>query len=364
MYVKIFDTDEIDAICVSPDDLLVVAMQKMTAARIRIVMVVDAADGHFLGVLADGDIRRHVSGGGEMNVRVAKVFNSHAKTVSAPLAINHIRQSLDEREVEYLPLIVDGRLEKLYSLLPWRPANQVSAVIMAGGLGTRLRPLTDNCPKSMLVLNGRPILEYIVKHLASQGVTDLTICLNYLGDQIEGHFGDGSDFGVQIQYVHEQKRMGTGGALSLIDHVLSDPFLCINGDVLTDLSIQDVLETHRTNHWAATMVVRDYQHQVPYGVIKYDDSGSYSRTDEKPTLKFPINAGIYILSRSARDQIPRDQFFDLPSLFDTLNSQGQSVGTYQANCQWIDIGTHKEWERAQILFHKDDDKDSDSDHAR
>jgi len=320
----------------------------MNENALRMVVVSDSSG--FVGVVADGDIRRFFADGGKSEAPIDRVVNRSPITLTAPLSNADIMSKLTDAGVEYLPCVLDGEMSSLYALLTRRPNSALSAVIMAGGLGSRLRPLTDKCPKPLLELGGKPVIEHIMRRLHDHGVSDFTVCVNYLGEMIEDRFGDGTSLGFNIRYVYEDRRLGTGGALSLIDHNLTDPFLSINGDLLTDFAPQDAVATHVQNDWAATMVVRNHSIHVPYGVVQTTDSGEYVGSDEKPTMQFSINSGIYVLSHKALALIPHNSFYDLPTVFDELRESGQPVGSFQHRGQCIDIGTMDEWVRAERIF--------------
>jgi NDP-sugar pyrophosphorylase family protein len=268
-----------------------------------------------------------------------------------PLGVGSARQELQARKTEYLPVTQDGILTDMFVLWAVNTPLDTVAVIMAGGLGTRLSPLTDNLPKPLVELAGKPILTHIIEHLREQGVSRFVLSLNYLGDMIVNQYGTGRDLGVEINYVRENKRLGTGGALSLIDPAqLSEPFLCMNGDILSDIDVNALLAQHQENGWHGTMVAKEFHYTVPYGVVRRSDSGEFRGSDEKPTLSFPINAGIYMLSTDVLGMIPKDEFFDLPTLFDKLSETPGRAGTSVHPGRWIDIGSMAELDRAQQLY--------------
>jgi NDP-sugar pyrophosphorylase family protein len=261
------------------------------------------------------------------------------------------------RGLEYLPLVDGDAVDALCVLERLPRASDLSAVVMAGGLGTRLAPLTDSCPKPLLPLGGKPILSHILDHLRSQGIHRFVFTVNYRSNMIVDHYDDGSRWDCFIDYVSETQRLGTGGALSLLDpESLSDPFLCINGDVLNDLDVDALRDTHVSNGWDATMVVRRYSHTVPYGVVEIGPDGRFHGISEKPVSSYDVNAGIYMLSHAALSVVPRDQFYDLPDAFRDLDAAGLRCGTFVHPGRWIDIGTTSEYNRAKAIF---DDTESE-----
>jgi NDP-sugar pyrophosphorylase family protein len=240
----------------------------------------------------------------------------------------------------HIPLIDDeGRLVRVFTLdeLEYNlKSNWV--VLMAGGLGTRLGELTKDKPKPMLELGGKPMLEHIIDMFVSDGFTKFMISVNYKSEVIKDYFKDGQHLGVEIKYLEEVKRLGTGGALSLIDIELNEPFFVTNGDVLTTLSYSKILEFHNQNQSIATMCVKEEEYQIPYGVIETDTDKNILSMVEKPVKKFFINTGIYVLDPQVIKYVPKDEFFDLPSLFQKLGDIGQSTKAFEITDYWIDLG--------------------------
>lgn len=346
-----YKDSRLEEVCVSEAATLRQAMDVMNLSSLRLVPVLAADDQQLVAVLADGDIRRYLAGGGNVDDPVIVAANTTPKAHTAALQPQNAQSAMQASGVEYLPVVQDGVITDLYVLWAINAPMALTAVIMAGGLGSRLAPYTDNCPKPLVLLGDKPILTHIIEHLRDQGVRRFVLCLNYLGQMIVNHYGDGSSLDVNISYVHENKRLGTGGALSLIaPDLLSEPFLSMNGDILTDVDVNELYNTHIANEWAGTMVTRDFQYTVPYGVIQRDEDGGFVGSDEKPTLSFPINAGIYMLSKSVLSLIPQDTFYDLPTLFNGLTKTPQAVGTFGHSGRWMDIGTVPELERARKIF--------------
>lgn len=355
MKVLHFTGDRLREICVTGKTTVRAAMKLMTESRIRLVPVIEASEMRLVGVLADGDIRRFLSVDGSVDDPVAKACNHAPKMRREPLDFVNARRELQAQKTEYLPITrEDGVLTDMFVLWAVNTPLDTVAVIMAGGLGTRLAPHTDNCPKPLIDLGGQPILTRIIEHLRDQGISRFVLSVNYLGDMIVNRYGNGRSLGVEIEYLHEAKRLGTGGALSLIDaDRLSEPFLCMNGDILSDVDVNALLEQHQHNGWYGTMVAKEYRYTVPYGVIRRSSKGEFEGSDEKPTLSFPINAGIYMLSKEVLGMIPKDEFFDMPTLFDQLSQVPGLAGTTLHTGRWIDIGSLDELERARHLFEQE-----------
>ena len=338
-----------DELSIRSDASVRQAMQKMNETGRTLLLVVDGKS--LTGVVADGDIRRHLARGGTVDQPVESAVNRSPITLEASTPVADVRAFMVRRGLEFVPLVANGNIVAL-SILERAPrATDMSAVVMAGGLGTRLSPLTDDCPKPLLPLDGRPILSHIVEHLREQGIHRFVFSVNHLSNMIVDHYDDGSRWDCYIDYVHEAQRLGTGGSLSLVDpEALSDPFLCVNGDVLSDVDIGALRDLHVSRSWDATMVVRGYSHTVPYGVVESDDLGQYLGLREKPVQSFQVNAGIYMLSKSVLEIVPRNQFYDLPSVFADLEHAGLRGGTYLHTGRWIDIGTTSEYNRARAIF--------------
>jgi len=226
---------------------------------------------------------------------------------------------------------------------PKEKTNKV--VLMVGGLGTRLRPLTENTPKPMLKVGNKPILQTIVEKFAEYGYTNIVMCVNYKSHIIQDYFEDGSKFGVSIKYILEEQRMGTAGALSLLKEKPTESFFVMNGDLLTNVNFEHLDNYHILNHSMGTMCVREYDFQVPYGVVNIDGSRILS-IEEKPTHKFFVSAGIYMLSPEVLDYIPQNQFYDMPTLFEKLISENKNVISFPLREYWLDIGRIEEYKKA------------------
>lgn len=331
---------------IGPDDELRLAMQKMNETGWTFVLVVE--DDRLIGVLADGDIRRYLARGGAVDAAAREAINATPTTVSSEMPANDVRSLMTRRGFEYLPALAGESVETLHILERGPRQSEMSAVLLVGGLGSRLAPLTDNCPKPLLPLGDRPVLSHILDHLQGQGVSRFVLAVNYLSHMIVDYYGDGTQRDCFVDYVHETKRLGTGGPLSLVDpEALSDPFLCMNGDILNDLDVGSLRETHESRGWDATMVVREHHYTVPYGVVETDDAGGLVAMTEKPVQSFQINTGMYMLSKSALQVVPAGCEYDLPTLFDEAPARGLQTGTHAHDGRWMDIGTVDEYQRAQ-----------------
>lgn len=324
------------------------------SGRLSLALVMDS-EGRLLNTVTDGDVRRallaRLSLKDSVNTLLAiKAMGPHPLPVTANLGMESetLLELMRARGVRQIPLVDnEGHVcdvATLADLLPEEP-RALQAVVMAGGFGTRLRPLTENMPKPMLPVGGRPLIELIVHQLRHTGVRKINITTHYQAEKIISHFGDGTEFGVDIEYVKEESPLGTGGALGLIKRP-DDPFLVINGDILTDIDFR-AMHTYHIEHQARmTVAVRRYEVQVPYGVVDCDGS-RVVELKEKPQIGFFVNAGIYLLEPDVYEHIPVGDQFNMTDLIDTLLKDRQTVISFPVREYWLDIGQHADYERAQ-----------------
>jgi NDP-sugar pyrophosphorylase family protein len=253
------------------------------------------------------------------------------------------------KKIYQVPVVDEtGKIVTVYILdellKPSEYPNKV--VLMVGGLGTRLKPLTDNTPKPMLHVGGKPILQTIVEKFASHGFHNIIMCTGYKSNIIQNFFEDGSRFGVNIEYIVEDKRLGTAGALSLLTNYPSEPFFVMNGDLLTNVNFENMLQYHLQNRAKASMCVREYDFQVPYGVVNIEE-GLIRSIEEKPVHRFFVSAGIYMLDPSCLDLIPENAYYDMPALFERIVEEGGRAVSFPLREYWLDIGRMEEYERAK-----------------
>lgn len=324
------------------------AIAAIDKGALQIALVADPA-GKLVGTVTDGDVRRAMLRGASMGTSLSEVMNSQPHTMSVGASRRDVRAFITRHGIHQVP-IVNGMgvlvgLEHIDALLTAedRP-NWV--VLMAGGMGKRLMPLTEHIPKPMLPLGGRPVLETILEGFLDQGFSRFFLSVNYMAEAIHDHFGDGERWGVQIEYLREDKPLGTAGALSLLPEKPSHPIIVMNGDLLTRADFNRVLAHHQVENSVATMVVREYEHQIPYGVV-HTEGSRISSLSEKPVHRCFINAGMYVLSPAALRVVPQDTFFDMPSLFSALVEKGDPASVYPLRDYWLDIGRLEEFERAQ-----------------
>ena len=326
------------------------ALAVLDREPVKIVLVVDA-EGRLAGTATDGDFRRAVLRGTDLNGPVINVANTNPLTAADTANAGELATLARERNVLALPVVdSEGRPVGLFAEDTLGAGDlAVPVVLMAGGLGRRLMPLTQDVPKPLLPLGGKPMLEHIIERLRDQGFRRFYISVNYLGHMIESHFGDGDHLDVEISYLRESKRLGTAGALSLLPRNMGYPFLVMNGDLLTDADFTDLVDHHISTQASATMVVREHRTAIPFGVVDFQ-SDTYLGVTEKPTLTHHINAGVYCLSKPAREAVPDGEFYDMPTLFEDLRERGKTCSVFTLRDSWIDIGTPREYEAAQARY--------------
>lgn len=332
---------------ISPQSTILSALKIIDNGLMRIALVVDP-EHKLLGTLSDGDVRRAILSGKDLNSPIESIYCRNPTTCLVGDSREKILQLAFSQKIYQVPVIdrdgcIAGIIELDELIKPVRHKNKV--ILMAGGLGSRLRPLTDETPKPMLQVGNKPILETIIENFSKYGYTDITICVNYKSHIIENYFGSGEDFGVNITYSHESKRMGTAGALGLMRKELTEPFFVMNGDLLTNINFEHMQDYHFSHQSDATMAVREYEFQVPYGVVNIND-GKISSINEKPLHKFFVSAGIYMLSPKVLSFIPDNDFFDMPTLFQKLLSENMSTASFPLREYWLDIGKMSDYERA------------------
>ena len=323
------------------------ALNIIDKGAIRVGTVIDNKN-KFLGVIADGDIRRALLKGYNLEDSIEDIYCKTPITSLYSESKEKIIQKAIKNQVYQIPIVdEDNHLVDIVNLATLlnvtKKRNRV--ILMAGGLGTRLKPLTDDIPKPMLKVGNKPILETIIKNFASHGFVNITISLNYKGEMIREYFKDGSDFGVNIDYIEENTRLGTAGALSLLQNIPNEPFFVMNADLLTDVNFSNLLDFHCFGNANATMCLREYEYQIPYGVVETEDSDIISIV-EKPIKKFFVNAGIYVLSSTAFEFIPKNEFFDMPTLFNILIEKEKKVLSFPIHEYWLDIGRIEEYKKA------------------
>jgi dTDP-glucose pyrophosphorylase len=321
------------------DATLQQAIVSLEASALQIVLVVDPG-GLLVGTLTDGDIRRGLLRGLDMQSPVDSIIHREPLVVPPHLERDLVLQLMQANKVRQLP-VVDGQ-RRVVGLHVWdellMPEHRVNTmVIMAGGKGMRLRPYTEQCPKPMLPVGGKPMLEHIIERAHSEGFQHFVLAVHYLGHMIEDYFGDGRRWQVNIEYLREKTPLGTAGALALLDSKPDAPLIVTNGDVLTDIHYGELLDFHNHHGAAATMAVRLHEWQHPFGVVRTSGVDIVG-FEEKPVIKSHINAGVYALDPDVLDHMQRGEHCDMPTLFAKLQDSGLRTVVYPMHEPWLDVG--------------------------
>lgn len=343
-------------ICVSPDISIRQAIVLIDRNSKGIVLVTDKTQ-RLLATITDGDIRRAILDGEDLGQPLSKLMAYKAKgrmlhcqpVVAANGTDPEILLKLMKKHgVRHIPLVDGDRrvvnLVTMDDLLPDQMAS-LQAVIMAGGFGTRLHPLTEEMPKPMLPVGDRPLMEFIVEQLREAGIRKVNVTTHYKAEKIMEHFGNGDDFGIELNYINEDQPMGTAGALGLMPES-DQPMLVINGDILTQVNFRAMLAYHQEHQAEVTVGVRHYEIQVPYGVVECDGPNIY-RLQEKPTLSLFVNAGIYLLEPSVYQFMPNGKPFSMTDLIQWLLEARRPLVSFPIREYWLDVGQHIDYHQAQ-----------------
>ena len=333
---------------ITSDTSLIDTMRVIDKSKLQTALVVDEED-HLLGIITDGDVRRGILKGLPFSAPASEIMNPSPLTVTVNHEKSYVINFLAKHTINQIPVLdEDGRLVNLYRLeeLLYTKQRENVVLLMAGGLGMRLRPLTDKVPKPLLKVGNKPILETILENFIAAGFHRFYFAVNYKSEMIEEYFGNGANYGVEINYIHEKKRLGTAGALYFLPKDLENPVVVMNGDLLTNVDFGEFVDYHVEQKASATMGVREYSYQVPYGVIDYDGNLIIQIT-EKPVMNFYVNAGMYVLSPEVIASVNKEQFLNMPDLFDSLIKDGKKTSIYPIQGYWMDIGQMDEFNKAQ-----------------
>ena len=327
------------------------AIKAIDIGNLQLAIVVDK-NRKLLGTLTDGDIRRGILSGLDIDSNIKGIYFRSPLVATLAESKKEIIQKALDRKIHQVPIIDENNhvidIRQIEELIkPRKKSNKV--VLMVGGLGTRLKPLTEKVPKPLLKVGNKTILETILSKLLDYGYKDILMCVNYKSDMIQEFFGDGSKFGVSIEYILEEKRMGTAGALSLLKDKVSEPFFVMNGDLLTDINFENIYNFFVSNEADALMCVREYEFQIPYGVVNTDNI-EINSIQEKPSHKFFVNAGIYMLSPEVLKYVPKNEFYNMTTLFEQLIEKHRKVISFPHEGYWMDIGRFEEYEKANTEF--------------
>ena len=335
-------------ICVQPSSSIKKTMEIISNGSLKIALVVDT-NNCFLGTLSDGDIRRQgLLKGKSLDDSIDGIYNTNATISDRMTTKKELFDLCIQNQISHIPIIdKNNRIIELFVLDDFfvRKQYKNTVVLMAGGEGLRLMPLTKNIPKPMLKVGNNPILHTIIEGFIKHGFTNFILCLGYKSDVIKNYFQDGKSLGVNIEYVTDDKPMGTAGALSLLKRKFNEPLFVMNGDILTNINYEELLEFHKSSNAKATMCVREYDIEVPYGVVTTNDQNIVA-IEEKPIHSFFVNSGIYILDSNFIDLIPSNKFYDMPMLFQKLIDMNEKVVSFPIKEYWKDVGHLSEYEQA------------------
>lgn len=334
---------------VEPGLSLVDAVKRLDEGAKRILIVVDKQD-KLIGTVTDGDIRRALIRQTDLTTPISEIMNANPKSATHAWSRLRLLSFMERTDLLQLPIVDEKNkvvgVTFLYELLK-KPRIDNPVCLMAGGFGTRLKPLTDSCPKPMLTVGDKPILEIILERFIEAGFWRFYISTHYMANTIKGYFGNGSDRDVEINYLDEREPLGTGGALSLLPKEEIDaPLILMNGDLLTNLDFLSLLSHHELSQSKLTMCLREYEQQVPFGVVN-TQKGEVKSIVEKPVNRYHVNAGIYVMEPSVIAGLEKNKYVDMPDVVDSLLKQRAPVGYYEVSEEWLDIGRLDDFKKAQ-----------------
>lgn len=346
---------DLSNVLVQENATIIDAMRLIDKNAKGILILVDD-ENRILGTITDGDIRRLILDGKSVKSPIINLYNKDFIYVNENTSINVVKQYFIENKIKFIPVVdKNKKIIDYYEIDDFINYNSMEkdnpVLIMAGGLGTRLKPLTDEIPKPMLKVGNKPILQTIIEQFKEFGFTNILISVNYKADIIENYFRDGKDFGVSIKYIKEVKRLGTAGAIKLAEKYLDRPFFVINGDILTNVNLYDLLQYHLSSKATMTIGSRIYETQVPYGVLNIDES-CVTSLHEKPIYSYVVSGGIYVLNPEATKSIPYDKYFDITELINELMDNRAKVSSFPINDYWMDIGKIEDYYKANDDIHK------------
>ncbi len=325
------------------------AISNLEQVAIKIVLVVNEA-GELEGTISDGDIRRGLLKGFDLNSPITNVIHRNSLVVPPGMAREMVMQLMVANKIQQIPAVDENHHVvglHLWDEIATPPVRPNIMVIMAGGKGTRLRPHTENCPKPMLPIAGKPMLEHIIERAKLEGFSHFVLAVHYLSHMIEEHFGNGDNMGIKIDYLRENSPLGTAGALSLLNPIPEQAFVVTNGDVITDIQYGELLDFHLRQNAAATMAVRMHEWQHPFGVVQTQGIEIVG-FEEKPIARSHINAGVYALEPKALCALSQDERCDMPALFERLQAQSKRTVAYPMHEPWLDVGRPEDLKNARV----------------
>lgn len=319
---------------------------------IQIALVLDN-NGCLLGTVTDGDIRRGLLRGVQLSEKVLEVMNCKPITIEKKKDYKEAQKVMEKLLINQLPIVDDNNtVVGIHLLGETQICDQnIPVVLMVGGYGRRLGSLTKEVPKPMLKIGEKPILQRIIDNFVTYGFQNFILSVNYKAEVIEDYFKDGKELGVHIDYIKEEKDLGTAGSLSLVRENINTPIIVMNGDLLTKINFYQLLQFHKENNAMATMSVREYDVNVPFGVIQVEDNKIKS-IDEKPVHKFFVNAGIYVVERQALEILKYNEYCDMPNFFEMIKNEFDSAYVFPVHEYWLDIGRTADYQKASSEFNK------------
>jgi dTDP-glucose pyrophosphorylase len=343
------------SILVSPATSIFDTMEVIDKAGLRAAIVVDEQQ-HLLGMVTDGDIRRSILKKIALHEPIHKIMNTQPTVAHEDEDREIMATRLQSLSMIHLPVINHERIvvgfETLDNLLK-APRRDNLIVVMAGGMGKRLHPITVDCPKPMVKVGNKPVLEILIENFIKHGFSNFCLAVNYKSEIIRDYFGNGERWSVNIDYVQENQRLGTAGALSILNTIPEKPFFVINADVITHVDFQSLLQFHLDSEVEATMCIREQEHTILYGVVeRREESHLLKNIIEKPVSQFFVNAGIYVLDPKVVALLAKDTFCDMPNLLMTCLDHAFRVATFPIKEYWLDIGHHQDLQRAQDDYEK------------
>jgi dTDP-glucose pyrophosphorylase len=356
---------DVTRIFTSSDSKLLNAIEAIDKGVIGIALVVDS-DKKLLGTIVDGDIRRAILRGNTGDTPVQTILDAKPTAYRTPVSAlqgtdrQELLRMMHQRSVRHIPIVdAGGVVVDLFTVFDVISHEQeieklpIRAVVMAGGIGSRLRPLTYDIPKPMLPVGGHPLLEWILSHLRDNGIEKFYLTTHYKSEIIQDYFKDGEELNISIEYIDEKQLTGTAGSLALLED-WSTPILVINGDILTRVDVRAMWNYHQDNDAMMTVAMRSYDVTIPYGTINLEGTNIKGIT-EKPTIQSFVSAGIYIIEPKAQSHLkPQNEYFDMPDLISNLIESGHTISGFPLTEYWLDIGQHQQYEQAQndikILF--------------
>lgn len=336
---------------ISEEASILDAVKTIDCGGMQIALIVDKRR-RLCGVLTDGDIRRAVLNNVDFNKNITTIMKKHPIVANAYQSEREIQNLMRDKQIHQVPVIDDeGCVLDVVLFLDvlGDKCHTNPVVLMAGGMGKRLLPLTADTPKPLLRIGTKPILEIILENFVESGFSNFYISVNYKSEQLENYFRDGSKWGIHIHYLKENIRLGTAGGLSLLPDTIDEPIIVMNGDILTKIDIEALLSYHLLVKADATMAIREYDSQIPYGVIKVDD-GKIVSIEEKPFERYWVNAGIYVLNSNVIGEIEENTYTDMTCLLERLIRNDKRVNAFPIREYWIDIGKMDDFEQAQMDF--------------